>query len=200
MRNWKNYLLRQIWRVRNPGLRPPPGKLRNEFPQYDIGRGTYAPNLSVLGYDSDRTLSIGNYCSIAARVEILLGGEHRYEAVSTYPFGTFNKQHRHLDHFRSKGDVRIGSDVWIGRGVTICSGVQIGHGAVLATEALIVKDVPAYAIVGGNPAKILKYRFTQEQIAKLLAIAWWDWPEDKIIRHAPQLASDSIDAFIEEHL
>lgn len=199
MGSWKNWIRRQIWRTKHPRLRPPPGLLRDEFPDYEIGVGSYAPHLNVIQYDSDKKLIVGNYCSIAAGVEILLGGEHRYETISTYPFGSFHPDLRSLDHFRSKGHVVIGSDVWIGRNVTILSGVTVGHGAVIAAGSLVAKDVPPYALVGGNPAKLIKYRFTPIQIEKLLNIAWWDWPEGKILGCAEQLSEDGIDAFITQH-
>lgn len=196
MPSLKNRIRRQIWKLRHPGIRPAPALLRYDFPQYEIGAGTYASELQVHEYDSGRTLRIGSYCSIAGGVQILLGGEHRFEYVSSYPFGVFHPEHRHIDMFRSKGDVVIGSDVWIGRDVMIMSGVTIGHGAVIAARALVTSHVAPYAVVGGSPARQLRLRFSESQIAALLEIAWWDWPEEKVVRLAPELMDPDIDAFI----
>ena len=95
-----------------------------------------------------------------------------------------------------KGPVEIGNDVWIGDGVTILSGVKIGDGAVVASGSLVAKDVESYSVVGGNPAKLLKYRFRPEQIQNLLSIRWWDWTDDKVVAHVQLLSSSRIDEFI----
>ena len=97
---------------------------------------------------------------------------------------------------KTNGDVDIGNDVWIGEHVTIMSGVTIGDGAVIATNSHVVKNVAPYSIVGGNPAKLIKYRFTEEQIQKLLEIKWWNWNDEKINSYLPLLCSSNIDDFI----
>jgi len=127
--------------------------------------------------ESDRVY-IGKYCSFAYGVKIIASGEHNYKAVANFPFyAHYLNQGAERDTF-SKGEVRIGNDVWIGARATILSGVKIGDGAVVAACALVTKDVPPYAIVGGVPAKLLKYRFSQEIISDLLKIKWWDWDAD----------------------
>jgi len=157
----------------------------------------YCPNLH---FQDDRKLIVGNFCSIANNVHIYLGGNHRTDWVTTYPFG-----HIYQDIFNSfdgkghpstKGDVIIGNDVWIGDNVTIMSGVTIGDGAVIANNSHVVKNVEPYSIVGGNPAKLIKYRFKKEQIEKLLLIQWWNWDDEKINRFVPLLCNDNIDEFI----
>ena len=175
-----------------------PVQLDEEFPEYDIGRGSYGGSLEVHQYGSNSTLKIGHYCSIAAEVQILLGGEHKFEFVSSYPFNVFQPRYADLETTRSKGDVVIGNDVWIGRSAMILSGVTIGHGAVIAANATVAKDIPPYAVVAGNPAKILKYRFSEDQIAALLEIAWWDWPEDLINERVPRLMDADVDGFISQ--
>ena len=100
-------------------------------------------------------------------------------------------------HPSTKGDVIIGNDVWIGADVTIMSGVTIGDGAVIANNSHVVKDVEAYSLVGGNPARLIKRRFTQEQINKLLQIKWWYWEDDKINKFTPLLCNQDIDKFIQ---
>jgi len=148
-------------------------------------------------------LTIGNFCSIAENVLIFLDGNHRTDWVTTYPPNGFALSHE-IDtssvtgHPGSKGDVVIGNDVWIGYGVTILSGVTIGDGAVVAAQSVVVKDVPPYAIVGGNPAQFIKYRFSKEVIKKLLAIQWWNWENEKIKKNVFKLLSPEVDKFADE--
>ena len=115
----------------------------------------------------------------------MAGGNHSIDWISTYPFKNRWKIDSLKDcHYQgSKGDIEIGHDVWIAHGATILSGVKIGHGAVVGAMSVVTKDIPPYAIVGGNPARILKYRFDKQQIAKLLQIEWWGWSEAKIFEN-----------------
>ena len=145
-------------------------------------------------------LVIGNFCSIAGNCNIYLGGNHRTDWVTTYPFGHINKHNFNNfngeGHPSTKGDVIIGNDVWIGDNVTIMSGVTIGDGVVIANNSHIFKNVEPYSLVGGNPAKLIKKRFTEEQIDKLLEIKWWNWEDDKINRFTPLLCNPDINNFI----
>jgi len=143
-------------------------------------------------------LSIGRFTSIATHVTIVLGN-HRMDAVTTYPFKTLNRfwpaaARVGADH-QTKGDVAIGNDVWIGQGVTILSGVRIGDGAVLGAQSVVTKDVPPYAIVAGNPARVLRYRFDELTIKRLLALCWWDWPQDQIDAAIPLLTASDLGPF-----
>lgn len=171
------------------------------FPQYEIGRGTYhVPKLfHVFDYHQGSTLKIGAYCSISFDVRIILGGNHRTDWVTTYPFPNVWKEAAHLPCCTTtKGDVIIGNDVWIGAGVTIQSGVSVGDGAVLAAHANIVSDVPPYAIVGGNPGKIIRMRFDENAVARLQRIEWWNWSEDRIQEMLPWMLSADISAFLDK--
>lgn len=87
----------------------------------------------------------------------------------------------------------VGNDVWIGYGATVMPGVRIGDGAIIAAKAVVVDDVPAYGIVGGNPAKLIRKRFPDDDIARLLAVAWWDWPAEKVTRNVPAIMAGSVD-------
>jgi acetyltransferase-like isoleucine patch superfamily enzyme len=124
--------------------------------------------------------------------------------VSTYPFGHIHQGifsgFNGAGHPGTKGDVIIGNDVWIGANSTIMSGVTIGDGAVVAGSSHVVKDVEPYTLVGGNPARYIKHRFTPSQIEKLLDIAWWNWEDAKIDRFTPLLCQGDIDKFIEAAL
>lgn len=170
--------------------------LQKQFPQYQIGRASYG-NPSIEFPQNGGTLSIGNFCSLANGVKILLGGEHRPDWVTTYPFNLLFKSAWEIaGHPRTKGDVVIGHDVWIGMEAIIMSGVTIGNGAVIGARAVVVKDVPPYAIVAGNPARLVKFRFDEETIYRLQKIKWWNWTDEKIEEHLRLMLTNEIDAFL----
>jgi virginiamycin A acetyltransferase len=130
-------------------------------------------------------LLIGKFCAIAKDVKFIMNGaNHKLSGFSSYPFYIFGngweKAAPKDGELPYKGDTEIGNDVWIGYEATIMPGVKIGSGAIIASKSVVVQDVPAYAVVGGNPATLLKYRFEPKVIEELLDIAWWDWDADKI--------------------
>lgn len=136
-------------------------------------------------------LRIGRYCSIAP-CEIFLGGNHRTEWVSQYPFATRLGLPGAERETSSRGDVMIGNDVWLGHGCTIMSGVEIGHGAVIAARAVVTKAVRPYAIAAGNPAREIRRRFNDTTVDRLLELGWWDWPEHRIRAEILRLTSPPI--------
>lgn len=150
--------------------------------------------------ESGRRLTIGRFCSIADKVEILLGGGHRLDWVSTYPFAAMAGLWPGLDasaeYHASRGDVVIGSDVWLGSGCLVLSGVTIGHGAVVAAHAVVSRDVPPYAVVAGNPARVVRHRFDPETVAALVETAWWDLPHAAVAGLVPLLQSGRTDELI----
>lgn len=164
-----------------------------------IGKHTYgANNLNVMWRSEEAQLRIGDYCSLAKNITIMLGGNHRTDWISTYPFMVFLPTAKDIvGHPSTKGNVIIGNDVWIGTNTTILSGVTIGDGAVIGMNSTVSKDVPPYAIVVGNPARIIKYRFTSDQIEKLLQIKWWNKDEEWINQNCHLLCSSDIDKFID---
>lgn len=167
------------------------------YRQHDIGEWTYGNPNVILGRTHGR-LKIGKYCSIGPNVELVLVGDHRVDFVTTYPFSVFFKEYGHLKGYpRHRGDIAIGNDVWICYGANILSGTTVGDGAVIGMNTTVTKDVPPYAIVVGNPAKIIRYRYKLEIIDKLLSIKWWDWPHEKVLKAAPLLANENINKFIE---
>lgn len=163
----------------------------------EMGAWSYG-NPVIFSWGEGAKVKVGRFCSIGAEVKIMLGGEHHTDWVTTYPFTTLWPESAGTisGHPKTKGDVIIGNDVWIGYGAFIISGVTIGDGAVVGAQAVVTKSVPPYAIVGGNPARIIRYRFDEEVIRKLLAIAWWNWPEKDIRDVVPLLVSSHIHAFI----
>ena len=166
-----------------------------------FGKYTYFGNPKpIIHFWKENQIKIGNFCSIAKNFNIYMGGNHRTDWVTTFPFGHCNTDvfngYNGDGHPTTKGDVIIGNDVWIGANVTILSGVTVGDGAVIGINSLVVKNVEPYSIVGGNPAKFIKYRFSKEQIEKLLEIKWWDWDDDKINKFTPLLCNSNIDEFI----
>ena len=155
----------------------------------------------LLGVGHDSKLIVGNFCSIAKDVKIYLGNGigHDSSFISTYPFGyIYQSIFKNVTNNsrNTKGDVIIGNDVWIGENVIIMSGITIGDGVIIANNSHVVNNVEPYSIIGGNPAKIIKYRFTSEQIKKLLEIKWWYWDDEKINKFMPLLCNNQIDEFI----
>lgn len=155
-----------------------------------VGEYTYG-RPEIYAWDKKTRLFIGKYCSFAKGVKIILGGEHRTDWVSTYPFSVFFDETKEIrGHPHTKGNITIGNDVWIGMDAKILSGVQIGDGAVIAAGTVVVKDVPDYTIVGGNPSRILRKRFDDRIINELMRIRWWDWPIDDVKTAMPLIMND----------
>lgn len=161
------------------------------------GKHSYGiEHLTIYDFGDGHRLRIGSFNSIAPGQVVFLGGNHRVDWATTYPFG-----HLHLDRFPqgavhgsghpvSKGDVVIENDVWIGYGCTVLSGVRIGSGSVVAAKSVVTRDVPAYAIVAGNPAKVVRYRFAEPIIRLLCDLRWWDLDDDQINAIVPILQSN----------
>lgn len=144
-------------------------------------------------------LIIGKFCAIATNVKFIMNGaNHKMSGFSTYPFGIFGQGWEAAipkpEDLPFKGNTEIGNDVWIGYNATIMPGVKVGHGAIIAAESVVVKDVPPYAIVGGNPAQVVRMRFSQDEIDKLIDIAWWDWPVEKITKNLSAITGDDLSA------
>jgi chloramphenicol O-acetyltransferase type B len=143
-------------------------------------------------------LIIGSFCSIGSGAAFIMAGNqgHRNEWISTFPFFFMSEVAAFegaANGYLAAGDTVIGNDVWIGSEAIIMPGVKVGDGAVIGTRALVTKDVEPYAIVGGNPAKVIRKRFAEREIALLLEMPWWDWPEDRLKDAMPIMTSERID-------
>jgi virginiamycin A acetyltransferase len=148
--------------------------------------------------NNDR-LIIGRFCSVACGARfIFTSANHTLRSLSTYPFPIFFEEwgldkKQVASAWDNKGDIVIGNDVWIGYEAVVLSGVHVGDGAIIGTRAVVTKDVPPYAVVGGIPAKEIKKRYDEDTIRKLQQIEWWDWPFDKIQRFLPNIMSGELD-------
>jgi acetyltransferase-like isoleucine patch superfamily enzyme len=168
-------------------------------PAVEIGRYTYHGNdLQLKHWVIGEKIVIGSFCSIAHRVTIHVGGGHGAELVSTYPFDYFllrrPKPHR---TYRTTPPTVIGNDVWIGAGATVLSGIHVGDGAIIGSCAVVASDVPPYAVVAGNPARTIRFRFRDEIIAALLRIEWWNWPIE-VIHQRVEWFYQPIERFVAE--
>ena len=169
-----------------------PNILVGDYTYYDDPDHPEAFERNVLyhfDFIGDR-LIIGKFCSIAAQVTFIMnGGNHRTDWLTNYPFPVFGQgwETAMPDDWPHKGDTVIGNDVWIGYGATLMPGVQVGDGAIIAAQSVVTKAVPPYAVVGGNPATLLRYRFDPATIAALLDLQWWHWEIEKITRHLPKI-------------
>lgn len=167
-------------------------------PSIEIGEYTYYDDpdaateferRNVLYAYGPEKLVIGRFCAVASGTRFLMAGaEHPTMGVSTYPFTMFGGEwaDRTLDlvtAMPSRGDTVVGNDVWFGYGATVMPGVRIGDGAIIAAGAVVTADVPSYTVVGGNPARPIRQRYSGADVALLLEAAWWDWPVDVITRH-----------------
>lgn len=162
----------------------------SDFPILSIDTDSYIVQATIqtgLNFDLEagiHNIQIGKYCSLADDITFMVNLNHDYSMVTTAA-ATFLSDFPATDKYRSvrKGQILIQNDVWIGHGVTIMNGVTIHNGAVVAANSVLTKDVPPYAVVGGNPAQIIKYRFSQEEIHALQAIAWWDWKYERLEKY-----------------
>lgn len=152
---------------------------------------------NVLYHYGPERLRIGKYCALATGTTFVMNGaNHRMDGPSTFPFpimgGAWAEHFGLITGLPGRGDTVVGNDVWFGYGATVMPGVRIGNGAIIAAKAVVVDDVPDYGIVGGNPAKLIRKRFPDGDIERLLTTAWWDWTPEKVTRNLPAIMAGSV--------
>lgn len=183
----KRKILTRKWRKRNKHNETAPNNIF-DINKVSVGKYTYG-RLEVLMFNNENSLKIGSYCSIAPKTVFLLSADHYTDHISSFPYKV--KVTKNLDREGiSKGDIVVADDVWIGYGTTVLSGVHIGQGAVIAAGSVVTKDVPPYAIVGGVPTKVIKYRFPPEMITELLKVDYSQLTEEMIKEHIEELYRD----------
>ncbi len=183
-----------------------------DHPNIDVGEWTYhsddaAPEdrahaiAPYLYPGAPERLVIGRFCAIAQGAEFLTeSANHAMGGITTYPFAIFDPVRRagYAESVSRRRDTVVGHDVWIGRGATVLPGARIGSGAIVGARAVVSGEVPPYAVVAGNPARAVRTRFAEREVAALLALAWWDWPAARIEAALPLLESDDVAALLRE--
>lgn len=169
-------------------------------PEVHVGAHTYGMDHATIHYWGEgANLFVGKYCSIGRGLSVFLGGNHRVDWNTTYPFPKFQdvwKRGKRVSepHTLSKGDVSIGNDVWIGEGTTILSGVSIGDGAVIGTKSVVSTSIDPYKMAAGNPARVFAPRPVDAPL--LLFLKWWDWPDEVVAKAVPLLCSPDTEPLI----
>jgi len=178
--------------IKNPNI------IIGDYTYYDDFENVenFEKNVKYLFDFTGDQLIIGKFCMIASDVTFIMNGaNHLSNAITSYPFAIFGKDWSEAMEgktYPNKGNTVVGNDVWIGYGATIMPGVTIGDGAIIATKSVVTKDVAPYAIVGGNPAKEIRKRFSDQEIKSLLEMTWWDWPIEKITANVQHLTGKEI--------
>ncbi|MDX2243069.1 MAG: CatB-related O-acetyltransferase [Leptolyngbyaceae cyanobacterium bins.302] len=181
-----------------------PNIIVGDYTYYDDPIDPEGFERNVLYNFGDDRLVIGKFCAIATRVQFIMGGaNHKLDGISTYPFPIFgNGWEGELDtimNLPSKGDTVVGHDVWLGYDALILPGVSIGDGAVIGARSVVAGDIPPYAIAAGNPARVIKQRFSDADITRLLEIQWWNWDLEKITRNLSVIMHGDVDALMQVH-
>ena len=169
-----------------------PNIIVGDYTYYDDPEDVENFNKNVLYHFDfvDDKLIIGKFCQIAAGVKFIMNGaNHAIDGFSTFPFAAFGSEWKDIPLLPGyKGDTIIGNDVWIGYDAVIMPGIKVGDGAIIASRSVVTKDVEPYAIVGGNPSKLIRKRFDGNTIDNLIKLAWWDWSIEKIKQHGRAIA------------
>lgn len=181
-----NYKFKKDWRKRNPHNQTNAGRIF-DMECVSVGKRTYG-DINALTFDRRTKLKIGHYCSIGPKVAFIVSAEHKVSTISSFPFKV--KILKQPLEGSGKGDIVVSDDVWIGYGAIILSGVHIGQGAVVAAGAVVDKDVPPYAIVGGVPARLLRYRFSKVIREKLERIDYSKIDDQFVNNHISRLYED----------
>jgi len=180
----------------SPSWRKVPYEAYPEMSLMTLGARSYLVGGVGESYTTDAHILVGNYSSLAHNLHFYLGLSHNHRAVTSYPMSVLTGAQGNEHAAYNRHQLILGNDVWIGADVMLMSGVHVGNGAVIGAGAVVAKDVPPYAVVVGNPARVIKYRFDAETIERLQRIKWWNWPQEEIERHIPAL-NDDMEAFLD---
>ena len=170
-----------------------------EFSYYDDPEDPTAfQTRNVLYHYGPEKLIIGRFCALAEGVRFIMNGaNHRLDGPSTYPFpimgGSWAEHADLITGLPGRGDTVVGNDVWLGYQAIVMPGVRIGNGAVIASGSIVTSDIPDYGIAGGNPATLIRRRSSDQDITRLLELAWWDWPLQHITKHIRTIMSGTTD-------
>jgi virginiamycin A acetyltransferase len=156
---------------------------------------------NVLYHYGPERLVIGKFCALGDGVRFIMNGaNHRMDGPSTFPFpimgGSWAEHFDLITGLPGRGDTVVANDVWFGHRTMVMPGVRIGNGAIIASGSVVVDDIPDYAIAGGNPARVIRQRYSDADVSRLLALAWWDWPTEHITEHIRTIMSGSIDELV----
>lgn len=163
------------------------------YGRFEAGRRTYwRSDSKFTAWKTTDSITVGAYCSIASGAVLLAGGNHAVEALSTYPFSVIDRWADVEAERQPDQHLRVGNDVWIAAGAMVVGNITIGDGAVIAAGAVVVDDVPPYSVVAGVPARVVKARFSAEQVEMLLRLRWWEWPEPDILAAEPLLRAADV--------
>lgn len=187
----------EFLKIRNPRfeLYPSPAFRKNIQDHTSLRTDTLA-GLELFYNNKAENLKIGRFCSFGENVKFLLNRNHNIKNISTHLLNYKYNGKSKVNDIIFKGDIVFDNDVWVGKGAMFLPNVHIGNGAVIGAGAVVTKDVPPYAVVAGNPAKVIKYRFDEDTVKKLLEIKWWDWPLYKVYDNVDLLDSGNIDELI----
>ena len=184
----------------SPQVRCIMAKAFPSVPILTLGGRSYLVQGSAHFFTDAAHILVGRYSSLGHWIDFYIGMNHDYHRLTTYPLRTIFAQPdappEAMTDTSNRHQIVIGSDVWIGGDATIMGGVHIGSGAVIGTGTMVTKDVPPYAVVVGNPMRVIKYRFDEETVARLLRIKWWHWPQEEIEKYIP-LFNEDIEGFLE---
>jgi virginiamycin A acetyltransferase len=180
-----------------------PNIIVGDYTYYDDPVDPEGFERNVLYNFGDDRLVIGKFCAIATQVKFIMSGaNHKLDGISTYPFPIFGYGWEHeidqIMNLPTKGDTVIGNDVWLGYDALILPGVTIGDGAIIGAKAIVASDIPPYAIAAGNPARVIKHRFSAPDIDRLLNLQWWHWDIEKITRHLSLIMKGDIDTLMQQ--
>lgn len=173
-------------------------KFKKPLGTLEIGKPLHGTPPIILSFGSADKVTIGKYCSIAPNVTIVAASGQHVMNITLFPDMTHaigGPKSKKKDITLKKKEVKIGNDVWIGTGAIILS-VNVGDGAIIGAGAVVTKNIPPYSIAVGVPARVIRYRFNPTQILKMLKIAWWNWPYEKLLRNMSYFSEDNIEKFI----